>query len=259
MVDNKAENTEKYYRLVTKDKVIFTVHENICKESFLIKNLINDNPSVVEIDLENVESTVLARILEYCKWHADHPSQYSRFKATEPEIRKEFPDFYVKKEDVIKSFDKTFLVEIPLPKELECLPRMRAITRVLDKIAEAADFMDIPFLFHLLSDKIRRMVEGKNVKEMRYICDTDFDFVQDEWREVVKESIDIVANDDIIEPPPMEVLMQPDFGLDDKIPLFFEKELEDECEKEYNHILNPDSYHTFYDFELSTDAQNQNQ
>ena len=86
---------EKRVKLKSSDDEMFEVDEAVAFESQAVKNMIEDTGIDAPIPLPNVSSKILAKVIEYCKYHVDNQ------KASE--------DKPATSEDDIKAWDGDFV------------------------------------------------------------------------------------------------------------------------------------------------------
>lgn len=86
---------EKRVKLKSSDDEMFEVEEAVAFESQTVKNMIEDTGMDNPIPLPNVSSKILARVIEYCKYHVDS--------------RKSADDKPATSEDLVKVWDAEFV------------------------------------------------------------------------------------------------------------------------------------------------------
>jgi len=62
---------EKRVKLKSSDDEMFEVDEAVAFESQAVKNMIEDTGIDAPIPLPNVSSKILAKVIEYCKYHVE--------------------------------------------------------------------------------------------------------------------------------------------------------------------------------------------
>jgi S-phase kinase-associated protein 1 len=104
---------EKRVKLKSSDDEMFEVEEAVAFESQAVKNMIEDTGMDHPIPLPNVSSKILAKVIEYCKYHVDNQKSTDDKPATpEDEIKAWDQDFV--KVDQATLFD-LILVSFPRP------------------------------------------------------------------------------------------------------------------------------------------------
>ncbi len=86
---------EKRVKLKSSDDEMFEVEEAVAFESQAVKNMIEDTGMDHPIPLPNVSSKILAKVIEYCKYHVDNKKASDDKPATS--------------EDEIKAWDLDFV------------------------------------------------------------------------------------------------------------------------------------------------------
>lgn len=85
---------EKRVKLKSSDDEMFEVEEAVAFESQAVKNMIEDTGIDAPIPLPNVSSKILAKVIEYCKYHVDNQKTSEDKPATpEDEIKAWDADF----------------------------------------------------------------------------------------------------------------------------------------------------------------------
>ncbi len=87
--------TEKRLKLKSSDDEMFEVEEAVAFESQTVKNMIEDTGVDHPIPLPNVSSKILAKVIEYCKYHVDN-QKFTDDKPATPE-------------DEVKAWDQDFV------------------------------------------------------------------------------------------------------------------------------------------------------
>ncbi|KAG2321116.1 hypothetical protein Bca4012_055875 [Brassica carinata] len=142
--------------LKSSDNESFEVDEAVALKCETIKHMIEDNCTGDGIPLPNVTSATLAKVIEYCKKHAEAA-------AGDREI-------YGSKEDIaLKAWDEDFVkVDQPL----------------LFDLILAANFLNVPGLLDLMCMAVANMMRGKTVEQIRTIFHIKKDYTEEEEAEV---------------------------------------------------------------------------
>ncbi|CAM6045870.1 unnamed protein product, partial [Sphagnum compactum] len=86
---------ERRVKLKSSDDEMFEVEESVAFESQAVKNMIEDTGMDHPIPLPNVSSKILAKVIQYCKYHVDN--------------QKASDDNLATPEDEIKAWDLDFV------------------------------------------------------------------------------------------------------------------------------------------------------
>eukprot|EP00192_Tetraselmis_astigmatica_P015456 CAMPEP_0117651280 /NCGR_PEP_ID=MMETSP0804-20121206/2006_1 /TAXON_ID=1074897 /ORGANISM="Tetraselmis astigmatica, Strain CCMP880" /LENGTH=157 /DNA_ID=CAMNT_0005457243 /DNA_START=175 /DNA_END=648 /DNA_ORIENTATION=- len=152
MSDNKV-------KLKSSDDQYFEVEEEVAFESLTVKNMIEDTGTEAPIPLPNVSSKILAKVIEYCKYHVDAKSG----DADKPS----------KLDDDIKAWDMEFV---------------KVDQGTLFELILAANYLNIKSLLDLTCLTVANMIKGKTPEEIRKTFDIKNDFTPEEEEEVRKEN-----------------------------------------------------------------------
>ncbi|KAF2074358.1 hypothetical protein CYY_004334 [Polysphondylium violaceum] len=149
-------------KLESSDEKIYEVERDIACMSVTIKNMLEDiGDSDAPIPLPNVTSTILEKVLEYCKHHHEHPSP-------QPEDKKD-----EKRLDDIPPYDRDFC-KVDQP--------------TLFELILAANYLDIKALLDVTCKTVANMIRGKTPEEIRKIFNIKNDFTPDEEEQIRKEN-----------------------------------------------------------------------
>lgn len=158
-----------YVKLLASDDTEFTVDKRVALMSVTIKNMLedlegpdqNENP----IPLPNVTGTVLDKVIEYCKYHLEHPET-----STTPNEAERKED---KRTDNILPWDMTY---------------MKVEQKTIFDIILAANYLDIKPLLDLACKTVANMIKGKTPEEIRKTFNIVNDFTPEEEEAVRKEN-----------------------------------------------------------------------
>ncbi|KAF5204711.1 Skp1-like protein 1a [Thalictrum thalictroides] len=139
--------------LKSSDGEAFDVEETVILQSQTIKHMIEDECADDGIPVPNVTSKILAKVIEYCKQHAEGG------ESTE--------------EAVLKKWDADF-VSVDLA--------------TLFDLILAANYLDIKSLLDLTCQTVADMIKGKTPEEVRNIFNIKNDFTPEEEAEVRREN-----------------------------------------------------------------------
>ncbi|XP_019179020.1 PREDICTED: SKP1-like protein 1A [Ipomoea nil] len=138
--------------LKSSDREIFEVEEAVALEMQTIKYMIDDGCVDNAIPIANVTGKILAKVIEYCKSHAEAAKT---------------------SQDDLKDFDANFIKVNH--------------TTLLDLIL-AANFLNVKSLLDLTTQAVANLIEKKTVEEVRKFFNIQNDFTPEEEEEIRKES-----------------------------------------------------------------------
>ncbi|EGG14320.1 hypothetical protein DFA_12090 [Cavenderia fasciculata] len=147
-------------KLESSDKQIFEVEKEIANMFTAIKNLLEDiGEDATEIPLPNVSSTILAKVIEWCKYHLEHP------KPDEKRDPKEIYE-YIWDKEFVKALDHTTLFELIL----------------------AANYLDIKGLLDVTCKTVANMIRAKTPEEIKAYFGLTQDFTPEEEEMIRNEN-----------------------------------------------------------------------
>lgn len=148
----------KVVKLESSDSELFDVDVDIANMSLTVKNMLEDiGDSEAPIPLPNVTGKILLKVIEYCKYHKEHP---------DPEEKKEEP---IKRTDDIIPWDKEFC-------------EVNQVT-LFDMIL-AANYLDIKGLLDLTCKTVANIIKGKTPEEIQKTFSIRDAFTEEEVEEV---------------------------------------------------------------------------
>ncbi|CAM6017823.1 unnamed protein product [Sphagnum balticum] len=150
---------EKRVKLKSSDDEMFEVEEAVAFESQAVKNMIEDTGMDHPIPLPNVSSKILAKVIEYCKYHVDNKKASDDKPATS--------------EDEIKAWDLDFV---------------KVDQATLFDLILAANYLNIKNLLDLTCQTVADMIKGKTPEEIRKTFNIKNDFTPEEEDEVRREN-----------------------------------------------------------------------
>jgi len=151
-------------KLQSSDDQEFEVDKAVAQMSVTIKNMLEDMEGVgsdAAIPLPNVTGKILAKVIEYCKWHLEHPTPASEEKKDE------------KRTDDIIPWDLDFC---------------KVDQATLFELILAANYLDIKPLLDLTCKTVANMIKGKTPEEIRKTFNIKNDFTPEEEEQVRKEN-----------------------------------------------------------------------
>jgi S-phase kinase-associated protein 1 len=150
-------------RLQSMDGSVFTVPIKVAELSETVKQLIEDAGTTQAIPLPNVSTAILTKVIDYCKYHTEHPAP--------AEPAKEEKD---KRSDDIIEWDLDFTKNLDQP--------------ALFELILAANYMDVKPLLDLTCKTVANMIKGKTPDEIRKTFNITSDFTPEEEEAVRKEN-----------------------------------------------------------------------
>jgi len=150
-------------KLESSDEVIVEVERKIAESSVTIKHMLDDleTDSDNPIPLPNVTGKILQKVIEYCKYHNEHPDAPSDEKKDE------------KRTDDIIPWDKEFC---------------DVDQATLFELILAANYLDIKPLLDLTCKTVANMIKGKTPEEIRKTFNIKNDFTPEEEEQIRKEN-----------------------------------------------------------------------
>jgi len=151
-------------KLQSSDEQEFEVEKSLAEMSITIKNMLEDmGPELGEapIPLPNVTGKILTKVIEYCKYHLEHPTPISEEKKDE------------KRTDDIIPWDQEFC---------------KVDQATLFELILAANYLDIKPLLDLTCKTVANMIKGKTPEEIRKTFNIKNDFTPEEEEQVRKEN-----------------------------------------------------------------------
>eukprot|EP00227_Mantoniella_beaufortii_P021102 CAMPEP_0197578388 /NCGR_PEP_ID=MMETSP1326-20131121/2619_1 /TAXON_ID=1155430 /ORGANISM="Genus nov. species nov., Strain RCC2288" /LENGTH=154 /DNA_ID=CAMNT_0043141567 /DNA_START=200 /DNA_END=664 /DNA_ORIENTATION=+ len=140
--------------LRSSDEEKFEVAEEVAYKSETIKNMIEDTGTDAPIPLPNVSSKILAKVIEYCKYHVSAKKSDTS-------------------EDETKNFDTEFV---------------KVDQATLFELILAANYLNIKSLLDLTCMTVANMIKGKTPEEIRKTFNIKNDFTPEEEEEVRREN-----------------------------------------------------------------------
>ncbi|KAI3420677.1 uncharacterized protein J3R85_012616 [Psidium guajava] len=149
-------SSTKKITLRSSDGESFEVDEAVAVESQTIKHMIEDDCADSGIPLPNVNSRILAKVIEYCKKHVESAKSDDRT-----------PD------DDLKAWDAEFV---------------KVDQATLFDLILAANYLNIKGLLDLTCQTVADMIKGKTPEEIRKTFNIKNDFTPEEEEEVRREN-----------------------------------------------------------------------
>ncbi|KAM0874460.1 hypothetical protein ACQ4PT_037407 [Festuca glaucescens] len=163
MADAAAE--KKLLTLESSDKQQFQVEEAVAMKSQTIKHMIEDDCANNVIPLPNVNSKILAMVIEYCKEHVKAAGAADADGDSDPSSKDAATG--------LKKFDEEF-VKVDQP--------------TLFDLILAANYLDIKELLDLTCQTVADMIKGKTPEEIRKTFNIKNDFTKEEEEEIRREN-----------------------------------------------------------------------
>ncbi|EEH51970.1 uncharacterized protein MICPUCDRAFT_36525 [Micromonas pusilla CCMP1545] len=149
-----ADDENQQVTLMSSDTEKFMVDQEVAFESETIKNMIEDTGVDAPIPLPNVSSKILAKVIEYCKYHVGGKKSETS-------------------EDEQKTFDSEFV---------------KVDQATLFELILAANYLNIKSLLDLTCMTVANMIKGKTPEEIRKTFNIRNDFTPEEEEEVRREN-----------------------------------------------------------------------
>ncbi|EFJ50860.1 hypothetical protein VOLCADRAFT_73445 [Volvox carteri f. nagariensis] len=147
-------------KLMSSDTQMFEVDEEAAFQSQTVKNLVEDAGTDDAIPLPNVSGRILAKVIEYCKYHVEAE-------------KKGADDKPMKTEDEVKRWDEEFV---------------KVDQATLFDLILAANYLNIKGLLDLTCQTVAQMIKGKTPEEIRKTFNIKNDFTPEEEEEVRREN-----------------------------------------------------------------------
>lgn len=140
----------------------FRMEVKVAKMSETIKNLIEDAGVDHVVPLPNVTGKIFAKVVEYCKYHTEHP-----VSVVTEEKEKRIDD------DII-GWDLDFTVNVD--------------QQTLFELILAANYLDIKDLLDMLCKTIAKQLVGKTPQQIKDMFGIKVDFTPEEEEQVRREN-----------------------------------------------------------------------
>tara|TARA_R110002072_G_scaffold45565_7_gene127017 strand:- start:19683 stop:20168 length:486 start_codon:yes stop_codon:yes gene_type:complete len=147
--------------LQSQDGQDFKVEVKVAKQSETVKNLIEDAGVKAPIPLPNVSGKILSKVVEWCKYHTEHPTVVSEEQKDE------------KPSSEISAWDLEF-TKVDQP--------------TLFELILAANYLDIKGLLSLVCKTVANMIKGKTPEEIRKTFGIKESFSESEKNQVRLEN-----------------------------------------------------------------------
>lgn len=147
-------------KLMSSDAQMFEVDIEVAKQSEAVKQMLEEIGEDQDVPLPNVNSKILAKVIEYCDYHVKAQRKDEGGKA-------------VKSEDEIKTWDNEFT---------------KVDQSTLFELILAANYLNIKSLLDLTCLTVANMIKGKTPEEIRKTFNIENDFTPEEEEEVRREN-----------------------------------------------------------------------
>merc|ERR1712110_922115 len=141
-------------KLKSKQEEVFEVEKEVACRSVTVKNMIDDTELDTPVPLPMVDSKILIKVIEYCKYH---------HKADQESVPEDDKNVWDK--DFVKVDDET-----------------------LFNLILAANYLDIKSLLDLTCKTVADEIKGKTPEEIRIRFNIKNDFTPEEEEEVKREN-----------------------------------------------------------------------
>ncbi|KAH0456729.1 SKP1-like protein 1 [Dendrobium catenatum] len=149
--------------LKSSDGEEFVVEEAVARESQTILHMIEDGCADSGIPLPNVNSKILAKVIEYCKKHVESVSKPSGTGSVDDKPI----------EEELKNWDADFV---------------KVDQATLFDLILAANYLNIKGLLDLTCQTVADMIKGKTPEEIRRTFNIKNDFTPEEEEEIRREN-----------------------------------------------------------------------
>merc|ERR1711907_553982 len=153
--DKMADDNESTsVKLKSKQEEIFEVAKDVACRSVTVKNMVEDTGSDAPVPLPMVDSKILIKVIEYCKYHHEGEANNTP-------------------EDETTAWDKEFV---------------KVDDETLFNMILAANYLDIKPLLDLTCKTVADEIKGKTPEEIRVRFNIKNDFTPEEEEEVRREN-----------------------------------------------------------------------
>eukprot|EP00887_Chlorella_sp_A99_P002322 scaffold10.g2322.t1 len=147
-------------KLMSSDSQIFEVDSEVAKQSETVKSMMEEVGEEQTVPLPNVNSKILAKVIEYCDYHVKAEAKDEGGKAA-------------KSEEEVKTWDTEFC---------------KVDQGTLFELILAANYLNIKSLLDLTCLTVANMIKGKTPEEIRKTFNIENDFTPEEEEEVRREN-----------------------------------------------------------------------
>lgn len=154
-------------KLYSADRQPFEMTQEEAFESQTVKNMIEDTGTEDMVPLPNVSGRILARVVEYCKFHVKASKTTTTKEKEDEEDRR-------RAEEDVGAWDAKFLDDVD--------------QSTLFELILAANYLNIKSLLDLTCQRVAQMIKGKTTEEIRQLFNIKNDFTPEEEEEVRREN-----------------------------------------------------------------------
>ncbi|KAK1302268.1 SKP1-like protein 1A [Acorus calamus] len=154
-----SDNNNTTVTLRSSDGEEFEVPKEVALMSVTIRNIIEDAWDGINIPLYNVESGVLAKVIEYCKRHSLATTTNNNEAMTEEEL---------------EAWDKDFVMNMD--------------NHELFEVIMATNYMVVQGLMDLTCRWVADMVKDLSIEEVRVFFGVENDFTEEEEAEIRRQN-----------------------------------------------------------------------
>jgi len=155
-------NVEEKLKLVSQENDPIVVPRKVALMSELVKTMVEGDKDEKEIPLPNVKKAVLAKVVDYMRYHCDNPADPIEKPLKSPNMT-----------EVVSQWDAEF---VEVDQEL------------LFELILAANYMDVKPLLDLTCAKVASMIKGKTPEQIRKTFNIQNDFTPEEEEAVRAEN-----------------------------------------------------------------------
>jgi S-phase kinase-associated protein 1 len=153
--------------LVSQDGQEFKIEVKVAKMSETIRQLMLDAGTKDPIPIPNIDGATLAKVLEYCKYHTEHPDLPDDTEEKSSKID------LSKRREIKNPWDREFCkLDVP----------------TIENLIIAANYLDIKGLLEVSCKTIATALNGQTVEKMREILGIKSDWTPEEEERIKKEN-----------------------------------------------------------------------
>jgi len=156
--------------LVSQDGQEFKVEVKVARMSETIRQLILDAGTGDPIPIPNIEGSILSKVIEYCKYHTEHP---------------DVPNETLDHEEKPSKVDLSKRREIKDPWDREFC---KLDVPTIENLIVASNYLDVKGLLEITCKTIATALNGKTVEQMREILRIKSDWTPEEEERIKKEN-----------------------------------------------------------------------
>ncbi|KAG2484220.1 hypothetical protein HYH03_016955 [Edaphochlamys debaryana] len=162
-------------KLLSADKELFEVDEEVASYSHTVKNLLEDAGAGDAVPLPNVSGKILAKVIEFCKFHVEADKKAAADKKPVAEDAKDAKDAkdQTKTTPEVEAFNSGFITDKATHVELTL----------------AANYLNINTLLDLCCKKWADEIKGKTPEEIRTMFNLKDDLTEEDKERIRAETV----------------------------------------------------------------------